>query len=463
MNPVNKRNSFVRSITMRILLLLVALFLCSCSANITSYRTRMDLDKALAVRDISKALSIVEKPGMYKQKERLLYYLDAGMLYHFQGNWQQSNELLQQAEDAIQELYTKSVTRAAGSMILNDSSLEYSGEDYEDIYINVFKAINYLELGDREAAMVEVRRVDDKLSLLEQKYARLAKEMGNDSNTKVKLKSSRAHFHSSALARYLSMAMYDANGKMDDARIDYDNVLFAFESQPELYPFPAPELIHPHATAKGNVLRVISFVNRGPYKSPMEMHIHTSKDLLIMGTVGQNTDIDAIPWEGIDEGYYFKFAIPQLEDRKPKVGRVDVVYPDGRRQTLSKLEDMSLVARKSFQLKEPMIILKSVSRTVLKGLAAEEAKKQARQNTSDLAATLLGLVADAAVFLSENADLRISQFFPSEALVTEIVLPEGEQSLRLEYFSPQGKLVHSEIHNVNIARNQANLICTWYF
>ena len=133
MNPVNKRNSFVRSITMRILLLLVALFLCSCSANITSYRTRMDLDKALAVRDISKALSIVEKPGMYKQKERLLYYLDAGMLYHFQGNWQQSNELLQQAEDAIQELYTKSVTRAAGSMILNYSSLEYSGEDYEDI------------------------------------------------------------------------------------------------------------------------------------------------------------------------------------------------------------------------------------------------------------------------------------------------------------------------------------------
>ncbi|MCK9557778.1 MAG: hypothetical protein M0R50_07030 [Candidatus Cloacimonetes bacterium] len=443
--------------------MLVAVLFCSCAANITSYRTRMDLDKALAARDISKALSIVEKPGMYKQKERLLYYLDAGMLHHYQGNWQQSNELLQQAEDAIQELYTKSVIRATGSMVLNDPTLEYSGEDYEDIYINVFKAINYLELGNRDAAMVEVRRVDDKLSLLEQKYARLAKEMGTESKAKVKLKSSRGRFHSSALARYISMLMYDANGQMDDARIDYDNVLYAFKSQPELYPFPAPALIHPQDTAKGNVLRVISFVNRGPYKSPLEMHIHTSKDLLILGTVGQTSDLDVIPWEGIDEGYYFKFSIPTLEERSAKVARVDVVLSDGRRQSLNKLEDMSLVARKSFELKEPMIILKSASRTVLKGLAAKEAKKKAQEKSSDLGATLLGLVADAAVFLSEDADLRISQFFPSEALITELVVPEGEQSLRLEYFSPQGKLVHSETRNLDIAPNQPNLICSWYF
>ncbi|MFA6910334.1 MAG: hypothetical protein WCQ59_04345, partial [Candidatus Cloacimonadaceae bacterium] len=131
--------------------------------------------------------------------------------------------------------------------------------------------------------------------------------------------------------------------------------------------------------------------------------------------------------------------------------------------SLNKLEDMSLVARKSFELKEPMIILKSASRTVLKGLAAKEAKKKAQEKSSDLGATLLGLVADAAVFLSEDADLRISQFFPSEALITELVVPEGEQSLRLEYFSPQGKLVHSETRNLDIAPNQPNLICSWYF
>ena len=417
----------------------------------------------MAKRDVHSALKIVEKQGMYRNKERLLYYLDAGMLHHIQGNWQQSNDLLTRAEDAIQELYTKSVARAAGSMLLNDTSLEYSGEDYEDIYINVFKALNFLELGNPEAAMVEVRRVDEKLSFLELKYARMAKEMEQDSEAKVQFKNSRGRFHSSALASYISMIMYEADRRMDDARIDYDNLHYAFKSQPELYPFSPPAIAHPEANKERNMLRVLSFVNRGPTKLPLEMHIHTSKDLLVLASSGKDVDFNAIPWPGIEDGYYFKFAIPYLEDRPPKVGRVDVVTSDGQRQTLSKLEDLSLVARRSFELKEPMIILKSVSRTVIKGLAAEKAKEEAKKNTSDLGAALLGLVADAAVFLSENADLRISQFFPSDALITEIPLPEGEQTIRIEYFGINGVLLHTEVRNLQVGQQSPNLVFSWYF
>lgn len=448
---------------LRVLVLFCAVLLSSCSANITSHRTRRELDKAMASRDIHSALRIVEKQGMYRNKERLLYYLDAGMLHHINGNWQQSNELLSLAEDAIQELYTKSVARAASSMLLNDTSLEYSGEDYEDIYINVFKALNYLELGNPDAAKVEVRRVDEKLSYLELKYARIAKEIEQDSHAKIQFKSSRGRFHSSALASYISMIMYEADNRLDDARIDWDNLHYAFRSQPELYPFSPPAVAHPQNDRKGNVLRVLSFVNRGPAKLPLEMHIHTSKDLLVLASSGKDVGLNAIPWPGIEDGYYFKFAIPYLEDRPPKVGRVDVVTYDGKRHTLGKLEDMSLIARRSFELKEPMIILKSVSRTVLKGLAAEKAKEEAKKNTTDLGATLLGLVADAAVFLSENADLRISQFFPSDALITEITLPEGEQSIRIEYFSVNGALLHTELRNLQVAPNTPNLVFTWYF
>ncbi|HQB97299.1 MAG TPA: hypothetical protein PKZ46_00100, partial [Candidatus Cloacimonadota bacterium] len=155
----------------RIIALFLAFVLTSCAANINSYKTRKEIDRAITSRDIPSALRIVERKGMYRNKERLLFYLDAGMLHHIHGNWQQSNELLTLAEETIEELYTKSVARAASSMLLNDNSLEYSGEDYEDIYINVFKALNYIELGDPDAAMVEVRRVDEKLGYLEQKYA----------------------------------------------------------------------------------------------------------------------------------------------------------------------------------------------------------------------------------------------------------------------------------------------------
>src|SRR5690554_746354 len=130
MNPEQTRKLSLK--VLQILFIgICGIVLASCAAGIRSEATIASLDQALYQRDIGAALSIVDNPRAYKSKERLLYYLDAGMLHHYQGNWEKSNELLQMAEDTIEELYTKSLSRAAASMLLSDNSLEYSGEDYE--------------------------------------------------------------------------------------------------------------------------------------------------------------------------------------------------------------------------------------------------------------------------------------------------------------------------------------------
>jgi len=457
-------NGILKSKILQILCLgICGIFLSSCAAGLRSPNTVATLDSALAQRDIDAALAIIEKPKAYKDKERLLYYLDAGMLYHYQGDWQRSNELLQLAEDAIEELYTKSISRGAASLLLSDNSLEYSGEDYEDVYINVFKALNYLHLGDVDAAFVEIRRVDDKLSYLEQKHARMAKEINEQEDAQIEIQPGKAKFHSSALARYLSMALYSSSRQQDSARIDYNNVLYAFQSQPEIYPFSPPEIQDPREAADGEILRVISFVNRGPYKRAREMHIHSSEDLLLIGSVDEEINVYPIAWEGIDEGYYFKFSLPYLAQAEPRIGRVDVVRSDGSRYSMQKLEDLGLVARSAFEVKEPMIMLKSVTRSVVKGLAAEKAKAQAARRSSGLGASLLSLAADAAILFSENADLRISQFFPAEAYLAEIPVPAGLDRIRIEYFSPQGYLLHAEDRDLDLKANQARLISSWCF
>lgn len=444
-------------------LLCSALLLSSCASGIYSQKIVKTLDHALISRDIDAALKIVENPKYYKEKERVLYYLDAGALHHYNGDWQRSNELLELAESSIEELYTKSLSRAGASMLLNDTALEYSGEDYEDIYINIFKALNYLNLGDRDAAFVEVRRLDDKLVVLEQKHASMAKELLKDSEAKIDIKARKNRFHSSALARYLSMSMYEAERKRDDARIDYENIQFAFSSQPDLYPFALPEILNPVETQTQNVVRVLSFINRGPYKRAREMHIHTSKDLLLVGSVDEHVDVTGIPWPGIKEGYYFKFALPYLVERNPRVWRVDAISPDGRRHRLQKLEDLNLIAQRDFRAKEPMILLKSLTRSVLKGLAAERAKAETQKEGSSFGASLLSLALDAAIFMSENADLRISQFFPGAAMIAEIPVSEGQNTIRLEYFSESGGLLYSEEHSLMVSPNQPNLINTWCF
>ncbi len=444
-------------------LLVSVMLLSSCAVGIHSPRIVQNLDNALAARDIESALKIVENPKHYKNKERLLYYLDAGALYHYNGDWERSNELLELADSAIEELNTKSVARGAGSMFLNDNTLEYSGEDYEDIYINIFKALNYLNLGDRDAAFVEIRRLDDKLVFLEQKYAKVAKELVKDSEAKIDLKAGKNRFHSSALASYLSMTMYEANRQKDDARIDYDNIQYAFTSQPDLYPFSPPGILHPQENKTGNVVHVLSFINRGPYKRAREMHIHTSENLLLVGSMDERVDVTAIPWAGIKEGYYFKFALPYLVERDSRVWRVDAVAPDGRRYPLQKLEDLNLIAKRSYESKEAMVLLKSLTRSVLKGVAAEEAKAQSEKQTSSSVASLLSLAMDAAVFMSENADLRLSQFFPGAAVITEIPVSAGQNTIRLEYYSKSGYLLYSEERTLDVSPNQPNLISAWCF
>ncbi|MDD4278001.1 MAG: hypothetical protein PHT37_08955, partial [Candidatus Cloacimonetes bacterium] len=312
MNEIFGHRAIFGKITAGLSLLFMAILLSSCASAVHSQKVVQSLDNALASRDIDAALKIVENPKNYKDKERLLYYLDAGMLHHYKGDWERSNELLELAESAIEQLQTKSLSRGAGSMLLNDNTLEYSGEDYEDIYINVFKALNYLNLDERDDAFVEIRRLDDKLGYLEQKHAKMAKELLKDSKAEIKPKDLKSRFHASALARYLSMVMYEADRQKDDARIDYDNIQFAFASQPDLYPFSPPELMHPQAAKSNNVVRVLSFINRGPYKQSREMHVHTSENLLLLGSVDQDLDIAPIAWPGIKEGYYFKFALPYL-------------------------------------------------------------------------------------------------------------------------------------------------------
>ncbi|MCB5271685.1 MAG: hypothetical protein LHW56_07550 [Candidatus Cloacimonetes bacterium] len=450
-------------ITAGLLLLLLAVLLSSCASAIHSQKIVKNLDSALAARDIAAALKIVENPKYYNNKERLLYYLDAGMLHHYNGDWERSNELLELAENAIQELETKSLARGAGSMLLNDNTLEYSGEDYEDVYINIFKALNYLNLKDRDAAFVEIRRLDEKLGYLEQKYAKIAKEMAKDNKGKMEVKAGKSRFHSSALARYLSMMMYEASRQEDDARIDYENIQFAFSSQPDLYPFSPPDIIPPQKAQSGNVVRVLSFINRSPYKRAREMHIHTSENLLLVGSMDKDIDINPIPWPGIPKGYYFKFALPYLVERNARVGRVVAVSPDGKRHTLQKLEDFNLVAKRSYEAKEPMIMLKSITRSVLKGVAGEEAKSRSEKETSDLAASLLSLAMDAAIFISENADLRLSQFFPGAALIAEIPVSPGQNTIRLEYYSASGYLLYSEERTLMVRPNQPNLINAWCF
>ena len=181
---------------MKIILLIILIFTISCASIQTQKSHFVVIENNVLMQNYSDAILQLEtsKDKFYNKKDRVVYYLDLGMLLHFDKQYERSNRMLSEAEKGIAELYTKSVTRAASSLLLNDNVLEYAGEDYEDIYLNAFKALNYLALNKFDDSFVEIRRINEKLSFLEQKYTKLANRYNTSKNKKKRFSAGKNKF-----------------------------------------------------------------------------------------------------------------------------------------------------------------------------------------------------------------------------------------------------------------------------
>ncbi len=413
-----------------------------------------------AVQKIEKA----KADKKYGKKDRFLYYIDAGLAYHYASRFDTSNQKLTQAEDAADELFTKSVSKAAASLLLNDNVLEYAGEDYEILYTNLIKALNYIAQTDFDGAFVEVRRANEKLNLLEQKYGDVSRrfEQGSlDDTVKVKLdyRAKKVRFNNDAFARYLSMHIYSTEGKMDDARIDYDLLRSAFREQPHIYDFEVPEV--KHFSEDKEILSVVALAGLSPVKEALNLRIRTDKDLDLVQVLytdpeRKDSEYGHLPIE-VSEDYYFKFSIPQIVSRPSYISRIRVFVDSKLIGELQLLEDVAKVAQETFQAKKSLIYLRTVARAVFKGLAAHKAKKKA--DTGGLKGWLKKAAIDVGTDISENADLRCSRLLPGKIYVGDFEIEPGTYDLTIEFLDEDGHLVSAtDVYEYRVTKNGLNLI-----
>jgi len=422
-------------------------FLAGCG----SMATRKDFYEPITARIRSGAydsaavgIKEARESGKYGEKDRVVYYVDAGLAYHYAGQYDSSNARLHEAENAAEELFTRSISRAALSLVLNDNALDYAGEDYEVLYTNLIKALNYLALNNFEDAFVEIRRANLKLEQLEQKYAdvsqafqRVADE--DEDAVKIDYEAKPVRFHNSAFARYLSMHMYAATGKFSDADLDHDLLRHAFSTQPFIYDFDLPKV--KYVSDEGAVLSVVALVGLSPVKEALNLRIRTDKNLDLVQVLYDDPDMEKaeyghLPVE-VEEDYYFKFSIPELMDRPSNISHVEVYASGEYLGRLQLLEDVGLVARETFGAKKSLIYLRSVARAVVKGLIAH--KKKEKADTGGLEGWLKKVAIDAVMDMTENADLRCARLLPGRILVGDFVLAPGLYDLTVEFIDHTGE------------------------
>jgi len=430
-----------------------ALLTLSCATNSNIYK---EIDHSVGQSNFSDAADIIvqsqkSKKVIYSQKNAIMLYLDKGMLEHYAGNYAASSADLQRAERLIEEAYTKSLSEGFFSYILNDNVKEYPGEDFENIYINVFNALNYYNRNNIEGALVEIRKLSNssgKLDMLARRYeykdpktgASLQDMVRNEAGVDTLPDVKSVNFSNSALARYLGALFYQAEGNEDSSRIEFNQVYRAYSTNRNIYRGAVPKAVEgardvPEGKAR---LNIISFTGLSPTKE-------------------EKTVIHYLPFRH-PILQIAAFKLPVLVRRPSAINRIEVEVDGSKRFDLELLEDMGAVIEETFNARFSNILTKTYIRTILKYVVADVAAMAAENNDNSLAGLMVAIAARVAMDASESADIRMSRYLPDRAYIGGINLDPGTYSVIIKYCNGNQTVHYEKFTDVTVKSGRLNLL-----
>ncbi|MBQ0729895.1 MAG: hypothetical protein KBT75_04300 [Oleispira antarctica] len=184
--------------------------------------------------------------------DRLLYHMELAVLKHLQGQYLESNQFLEIAEKIAEDLEVISASNAIAAFMTNPRNGDYSGADFEKVFINYYKTLNYMALSnaavtknDRldaiENARIESRRLGIRLNALNSDKGTYAEKKDEDDQIFSQIldvfsrlqgnliDEGELEYRDDAMAHYLTGITYETNAEYDNARISYQKAATAYE------------------------------------------------------------------------------------------------------------------------------------------------------------------------------------------------------------------------------------------
>ena len=365
----------------------------------------------MAQEDYSRALEEMEQAG--GSEDDVLYLLERGLLLHYAGQYDQSNQVFERAEVLSEDLYTKSLSREAASLLTSDLLLKYVPRPFEQVLINYFRALNYIFSDLREDALVECRKAGDKLALYSEEDKR--------------------PYRRDAFLQYLSGILYEWDGQVNDAFISYRNAFGDYRTYGELFgishpPHLACDLIRTaqalgfseeeakidsilRAGCKSEAYRpqlakVVVFVEYGfvPVRQEWGLNIpileseakHAGQSPYDF-SLGATSRLYGHSFEPDEIAYFLRVALP----RYPQLKQAPIapsIYLDSLYITPAMSEDIFALAKTELDQDMPKIFVKTLARAIIKYKATDKA--------GDKWGDAIGKIVNVATAATEHADLR---------------------------------------------------------
>lgn len=124
---------------------LAVVLLSSCASN--SNTVQLELRKHIAANDLKKAKELVlSEKFLNEQNNKLLNLLEKGRVFYLNHDYFQALTAFNEAKELSDQLFTVSISKKAGSIVLNDTADNYYGETYERSLIRLYQSMTHLQL-----------------------------------------------------------------------------------------------------------------------------------------------------------------------------------------------------------------------------------------------------------------------------------------------------------------------------
>ena len=368
------------------------------------------MNSAFRVGNYASALETFEKSGIKEQtRNRMLYLLEKGMIHDRMGKREVSRSLWMKGDEVGDELFTESMSKEAASYIYNEGAQAYPGEDYEKVAIHTMLAHSFLSDKDLSSARVEAARINTKLAEINGFY-----------------KDNKNKYRDDAYARYLSGMIFEANGEIDSAIVDYRNALKVYEADyTEIFGVPPPtELVK-------SLYRLLNRRDRKDdarqlavkYKSLKTDEASDLASIVVVHEVGvineKREEGFVIPWGSSVIRFSFPIIKKESLARRTTGFRVN----EGSFEPGELAQNFNSIAYVNLEDRRLRTIAKSMARLILKNQMTQQAEKELGP-LGWLAGNIYGAV-------TETADTRQWTTLPAAIYVTRKNVKPGEYSLEI--------------------------------
>ncbi|MNH64105.1 hypothetical protein D3C73_160830 [compost metagenome] len=329
----------------------------------------------------------------------------------------------------------------AGSLLTNDQTMAYRTPDYERTMLHHYLALNYLQRGDAEGALVEVRRanqVQERALKARADEVRKAKEESEEAEADTAAEGEMRQLMSrgapeldrligqvkngfqNAYTFYFSGVLYEAAGDLNDAWVDYQR---GYQIAPDNQSLQ--DALLRLARLRGSSDELKETEKKVGRKAPPPAKDQGQLVVLFEdGLIPARREIFLPLPISTSSGDFrtFTVAVPYYDNRASDTGplTVSVGKQAGRTSSLVRLESL---AAKDLQERLPGML----TRQALRLVAKEQLRRSAAKEGGDVGNILVGIFNT----LSERADTRSWLTLPAEASSWQGMVPAGEVQLQL--------------------------------